>query len=212
MQDIGAYRSLREKQRQEREELILQVAKEVLLEKGYYEASMDEIATRVGIAKGTLYLHFAKKEDLVVALLEGELKSSLRSIERIRQTEASPREKLTLILHSMYQNLWSKQTSLLSVLFTSTDFKAVLKEKYGTVFHRISEQIMALLQEGKASGQFDPAIPDEILTSMFFCVCSPRAYQHLVVEEGMPFEEFIHYVERFYFRGISTPGSPENVS
>ncbi len=55
--------SLKERQRREREELILQVAEEVLLEKGYYEASIDEIAARVGIAKGTVYLHFASKED-----------------------------------------------------------------------------------------------------------------------------------------------------
>ncbi|TMC17177.1 MAG: helix-turn-helix transcriptional regulator, partial [Chloroflexi bacterium] len=50
--------SLKEKQRREREELIIQAAEEVLQEKGYYETSMDEIAARVGIAKGTIYTHF----------------------------------------------------------------------------------------------------------------------------------------------------------
>ena len=50
MQPVTAPRSLKEKQRQEREELILQAAEEVLAEKGYYETSIDEIAARVGIA------------------------------------------------------------------------------------------------------------------------------------------------------------------
>ncbi|MFL5699301.1 MAG: helix-turn-helix domain-containing protein, partial [Ktedonobacteraceae bacterium] len=58
-------RTLKERQRQEREALILQAAEEVLIEKGYHEMSMDEIAARVGISKGTVYLHFASKEDLV---------------------------------------------------------------------------------------------------------------------------------------------------
>ena len=70
MQPVTAPRSLKEKQRQEREELILQAAEEVLAEKGYYETSVDEIAARVGIAKGTVYLHFPGKEDLVIAILE----------------------------------------------------------------------------------------------------------------------------------------------
>ncbi len=68
MQPVTAPRSLKEKQRQEREALILQAAEEVLMEKGYHETSIDEIAARVGIAKGTVYLHFPSKEDLVIGL------------------------------------------------------------------------------------------------------------------------------------------------
>ena len=203
MQDIGAYRSLREKQRQEREELILQAAKEVLLEKGYHETSMDEIAARVGIAKGTLYLHFSRKEDLVLALIENEIRSSLLAIEQIRSMEVNAQEKLRLILHSMYQNLWNKQTSFATFLHTSTDLKAVLKEKHGSVFHQIKEQIVALLEEGQNSGQFDTLIPAEVLLNIFFCMCSPRAFQALVVEKQMPIEEFISYIERAFFKGIA---------
>ncbi len=62
--------SLKEKQRQEREQLIIQAAEEVLQEKGYYETSMDEIAARVGIAKGTIYTHFPGKEELVLAIFK----------------------------------------------------------------------------------------------------------------------------------------------
>src|SRR5581483_8243141 len=61
--------SLKERQRQEREQLILRAARELLMERGYHDMSIDEIAERVGISKGTVYLHFASKEDLVLALL-----------------------------------------------------------------------------------------------------------------------------------------------
>src|ERR1700738_5708389 len=98
-----ATQSLKEKQRQERENLILQAAEEVLLEKGYYETSMDEIAARVGIAKGTLYLHFARKEDLVFALLERELHTVLLMVEHANTMEGNAQEKLAFILNSLYQ-------------------------------------------------------------------------------------------------------------
>ena len=39
-------RSLKERQREERAALILRAAYDVLIEKGYYEASIDEIAAR----------------------------------------------------------------------------------------------------------------------------------------------------------------------
>jgi TetR/AcrR family transcriptional regulator, transcriptional repressor for nem operon len=59
---------------------ILDAARGVLLEKGYQEASLDDVAARAGIAKGTLYLYFKDKASLVEAVfadmldaLEGRL-------------------------------------------------------------------------------------------------------------------------------------------
>src|SRR6266498_2451227 len=76
-------RSLKERQREERAALILRAAYDVIVEKGYYEASIDEIAARVGISKGTVYLHFASKEDLVAALIEQQVVEFLALIDQV---------------------------------------------------------------------------------------------------------------------------------
>src|SRR5579884_3030566 len=81
MQPVTTHRSLKEKQRQEREELILKAAEEVFMEKGYYETSIDEIAASVGIAKGTVYLHFPSKEDLVIAIFQHDMEKLLQLIK-----------------------------------------------------------------------------------------------------------------------------------
>ncbi|MEZ2131274.1 MULTISPECIES: TetR/AcrR family transcriptional regulator [unclassified Sinorhizobium] len=48
---------------------ILQAAAEVFLDTGYAEASMDEIASRSGVSKQTIYKHFSSKEALFVAVM-----------------------------------------------------------------------------------------------------------------------------------------------
>ncbi len=96
---------LKESQRQERAAFILQTAEEVLLQKGYAAMSMDDIAARAGIAKGTLYLHFATKDELVFRLLERDLQRMLRMIEDNVTMEGSARDRLTRILDSLYQGL-----------------------------------------------------------------------------------------------------------
>src|SRR5258708_23222416 len=73
MQPVTAPRSWKEKQRQEREVLILQVAEEVLMEKGYYETSIEEIAARDGISQGPVYLHFPNKTVMVYTLFSRTL-------------------------------------------------------------------------------------------------------------------------------------------
>ncbi len=165
------HRSLKERQRQERAALILQAAEEVLAEKGYHETSMDEIAARVGVAKGTVYLHFPSKEDLVFALFEQELVTSQQMIEQAVATTEPAREKLEHILQHTYQGLLGKR--------------------------------MQLLQEGKAAGEFDPAIPTSVMLTLFFGLLSPMRYEQLLIREQIPPEELVRHVGRIYFDGIA---------
>src|SRR5690348_14562688 len=87
-------RSLRERQRAERAALILDVAQEVFAGKGYYDASIDEIAARAGIAKGTVYLHYASKEDLLSALIAQQITEFAAHVEQVVSAPASVGERL----------------------------------------------------------------------------------------------------------------------
>lgn len=52
----------KERERQQRIDMILDAAEQVLLEKGFRNATMDEIAERAELSKATLYLYFKAKE------------------------------------------------------------------------------------------------------------------------------------------------------
>src|SRR5215469_11344871 len=119
MQSTTTIRSLKERQRQEREELILQAAEEMLAEKGYYETSMDEIAVRVGIAKGTVYLHFPRKEDLVMAIFERSVRKILEGVEASIASETTIRAKLEVVLRYMYGGFFNKRGEALFSIFGS---------------------------------------------------------------------------------------------
>lgn len=202
------HRSLKEKQRLEREDLILQVAQDVVLEKGYRDTSMDEIAARVGIAKGTLYLHFAKKEDLMFAFFEREMQQILQAIEQQPvSAEMSAQAKLESIVSIMHKDPSGKRANLLYILFNSEDFKITLQQKSLDTLQRISEKVMSYLEEGKARGEFDPDIPTGILVNSFFSVLSPRAHRRLFQEEGYTREEVMSCVQKIFFRGIAKRSS-----
>ncbi len=50
---------------EERKNEILDVAEELFAEKGYDNASTNDIIARIGIARGTLYHHFGSKEEVM---------------------------------------------------------------------------------------------------------------------------------------------------
>jgi AcrR family transcriptional regulator len=53
-----------------RKKQILECAKKIFSEKGYYDTQVDDIVKMVHIGKGTIYQYFRNKEDIFLALLE----------------------------------------------------------------------------------------------------------------------------------------------
>jgi TetR/AcrR family fatty acid metabolism transcriptional regulator len=198
--------SLKEKQRQEREALILQTAEEVLMEKEYREASIDEIASRVGIAKGTVYLHFPRKEDLIVALFARDMQQLLEQVDQILRMEDTAYTRLDAILHCMYGTLFVKRMQLLYSIYTSVEFHrqcTTRGESMRELWESLAARVSALLEKGKAAGEFDQTIPTPVMLSAFFSLLSPKNYERLIVEGKMAEDELVTYLGRIYFKGIT---------
>jgi len=203
----STHRSLKEKQRQERESLILQVAEEVLLEKGYTETSIDEIAARVGIAKGTVYLHFPSKEDLVVTIFARNMQTLLEGVDGIIANQPTYRAKLEALLDFMYTGFFSKRAQLLSSIHTCAEVMNLFTQKGSSIrelWHNLATVVAALLDEGKTAGEFTTAIPTPILVGSFFSLLSPLHYQRLREEGHFSAEELVRSVAHIYFGGILT--------
>ena len=60
----------KERERLVRREQILEAAYQLFHETGFSAATMDQIAERAELAKGTLYLYFKSKEEVYYALLD----------------------------------------------------------------------------------------------------------------------------------------------
>ena len=62
-------RARREREKEERRQSILKAAREVFFEEGFHRATVDSVAGRAEVSKGTVYLYFDSKETLLAALL-----------------------------------------------------------------------------------------------------------------------------------------------
>ena len=73
--------------KQLRREQILEAAGAVFAEKGYHSASISDVIVRAGIARGTFYLYFTGKHNVLEAILDNVL-TTLRA--RIQPIEVGP--------------------------------------------------------------------------------------------------------------------------
>ena len=200
--------SLKERQREERVTLILRAASDLLIEKGYHDASMDEIAARVGISKGALYLHFASKEALVVRLLEQEIAEYLALIDQVARQKLTVRARLERILLETYTTIDGRH-HLLLILRSMGWNQSVIWERLEKQLPLagLTERLANLFEEGKQSGELDTTIATSVMVALFLSLM--RMYGDRQFEESQPLspQAFVAAVCQILFQGLSAPPS-----
>jgi len=74
--------------------VILDAALHVFAGRGYAAARISDIAAEAGVGKGTVYLYFASKEDLLMGVFEACVDDMLSMIDELAISGVSPAEGL----------------------------------------------------------------------------------------------------------------------
>lgn len=194
--------SLKEKQREERVALIREAAYALLNEKGYYDTSMDEIAARVGISKGTLYLHFKSKEELVFNIVDEEINRFFLIVDEIMQRNSSVQSRLEQILLESYNRIQGGRQLLLAFRPPGLN-KDVLQD------HLEAQSSMAgllnrfthLFEAGKLNGEFDSSVPTSVMVSVFLGLLQLYSNEQMEINQ-IPPEQLLPSVSRLLFHGL----------
>ncbi len=74
----------------ERKEEILDVAEQLFAEKGFDNASTNDIIKKIGIARGTLYHHFGSKEEILDAIVDRMISRSIAGARDVIRNKDIP--------------------------------------------------------------------------------------------------------------------------
>ena len=80
--------------RERKRRRIIAGATELFIERGYRRTNVESIARRAGVAKGTVYLYFNTKAEILLHAIIFEKKRYLEKLKPILQPEVEPRERL----------------------------------------------------------------------------------------------------------------------
>ena len=73
--------------REDIRDLILDAVDDLLARYGYRKMTMEDLARQVGIGKGTIYLHFPGKEELILSHID---RIAARIVDKLREIAGSP--------------------------------------------------------------------------------------------------------------------------
>lgn len=167
--------SFREKVLRAREDAIVASVNRLLATKGFDLMTVDEVAADVGIAKASLYKHFASKEALAAAAMVRVLNIALqRAAELQADASLDAFDKLKAITR------WALQTQLAgempSLPAQNSTLRNALMADRGYVDRLIgfSDQLGEWISAAQASGRLSRALPPEVvLYTLFARACDP---------------------------------------
>jgi AcrR family transcriptional regulator len=88
-----------------RRQQIVTAAAALFRERGYHGASMRDIGERVGMLKGSLYVHVSNKEEILLEIVSGAFRSFTDALQPVFDLEAGAADKITLGLAAHFQTV-----------------------------------------------------------------------------------------------------------
>jgi AcrR family transcriptional regulator len=175
----------------QRRQEIAQKAVELVVEKGFAETSMRQIAKAVDMGKSTLYDYFDSKDDIIVYVIKEHMSVLLERAEAIRTLDANAAEQLSQIMHMHLAYLLENKAFYLRVLFEAQRLSIESQQQIQAHRYAYQDLIKNLISTGIQQGCFrnvDATMTMKTLLSMMTPVVytsRPSGTPGEMLESGM---------------------------
>jgi AcrR family transcriptional regulator len=181
-------------------ETIFKSAIKVFSGRGYTSATMDEIATDAGVAKGTLYYYFKSKEEIFTYIISEGMKIVSTQMKQEIDKKTTTLDKLKIA--------WQIQINL---IYDNRDFfKVILSQMWGKELRHIEireiirkyiSEIERYVSDAMNSGEIKKGDASFIAYTFFGTLCSTAVYQ-LLHEDKKNLNELIESLAEYTLKGM----------
>jgi len=131
-------------------EAILDATDDFLARFGYQKMTIDDLAQAVGIGKGSIYLHFSSKEEIVLSHIDRVIEQLKVELKIIAEKKISPEERIRqMLLKRVLHRFDSVQhyTRSLNDILSAIRPKLLARRK--TYFEEEAEIFAVVVEEGQ---------------------------------------------------------------
>ena len=167
--------SFREQVLRVREDAIIVAVNRLLADKGFDLMTVDEVAGEVGIAKASLYKHFASKEALAAAAMVRLMQRTLAQTDQLgSRSELSAFDRVRLLTQWALQVQVAGEMPVLPAQNSSLRAELMGNRDYLDGLLRVSEVLGGWIVRAQSDGDIDADLPVEVVMyTVFARACDP---------------------------------------
>ena len=202
----------RERRKEDRPGELLEAALQLFVQKGFAATKVEEVAALAGVSKGTLFLYFPTKEDLLKAVVSENLAQHFPAWNQAFETfEGSSAEMLRFALYSWWEKIGSTPASGICKLMISEsrNFPDLLTFYVESVIRPGNNLLRRILERGMDSGEFRPMNAEiavhTIVAPMIFLMIWENAMTAYSSSLSMSPLEFLEHQIDVLLHGLVAP-------
>lgn len=152
----------RQREKQERIELIKRSAGRLFVSQGYENTSIDQIAKEAELAKGTIYLYFKSKEELFFSIVEQNLASHLERLYDLSQKADEPADAKLVKAAELTFEFYLREPATIHLImrYRAKEFRDLLSpeklERLRTLMRSNLKAVEKIISRGIKQGVFAP--------------------------------------------------------
>lgn len=191
---------------QERRERILEAALGVFVQRGYYQASVDDIALASQTSKGGCYFHFPNKQSIFLALLDRMAALLHDRAEAAIAVENDAIGKIDAALTVIFQTFASHRRLSRLFLVEAIGAGPEFHTRMAAMRASFADLIRRHLDEAVRQGAIPP-LDTAVTGRVWFGALNEVITQWVLTEPPTPLEEVYPTVRALLLRGIGVPAS-----
>lgn len=136
---------------------LLDAALELFVDKGYAATRLEDVAARAGVSKGTLYLYYANKEELLKAVVRTNLVPLIDAFAgEIRASKAPGADQLRLFFRSWWSTIGATRLAGIAKLVVgeSGNFPELARFFQIEIIRPVMSLLASIVRRGIAHGEF----------------------------------------------------------
>jgi AcrR family transcriptional regulator len=184
---------------------LLKIAAITFAERGYRSTSLQDIADRFGIFKGSLYHYIRSKEDLLYEIMRGVLSDSVADLRKHAGGDGDALDRLRAVLRGHVRHLIGNLAETTVVLH---EFGQLSQERQRSLpvdeFHRT---FTALIAQGQREGTVAPDLVPE-LAALALLGSVNHIYRWYRPDGSRSPDEIADQIATVLLRGLAGPHGP----
>ncbi len=186
----------RKREKENRKNIILKAARKLFFDKGFRDVTVDSIAKRAELSKGSIYLYFNSKEEIYGQILLNDIEKFHRKITSlVRNGESAAR--VLMDLSNTYLDFFLGDRELFRILMTFQLHTEHMNLSEGLHTHIIRTTnktiniIETVLQHGVDTGEFPPTLKRRQIRNAIWGLLNGIISLHLYTGSEAKREEII---------------------
>ena len=174
--------ALRQRRKEARPKELLDAALDLFVEKGFAATRSEEVASRAGVSKGTLYLYYPSKEELLKEVIRHNVVNQIaEGMEIVRAFEGSSSELLAYVLRLWWERVGETRASGILKLMMSEvrNFPEIAQFWVDEVTSPADRMIAEIVQRGIDRGEFRPVDVENAVHALVGAAALPGDEQAL---------------------------------